>query len=206
MQKKLLNKMNLEQIYKEEFSTETITFSEKNLLSIWNKLELGEHSFQYYSAKNIYYDVFCDIVEDNVNTDLKFLSSGWKISLSGALIKTAITTALLASAFYLLEADSIPLQLIPAIIPVLFDIERIKLSRGDKYLIGEIYAKKKLRNKFLGIEDLYKKLPNKVKKQLNKKDFYDFVEKLISVGIAKKNNKSEISIVDSTPNFKINIS
>jgi hypothetical protein len=193
--------MDLHKIY--NTTDKPIEFTEENLLSVWGEVYQTKNSFSYFESKSLFYDTFYSIIRDT-DEELPFFSGGWKISVSGLLIKSAITSALLSSALYFIGEGNLPLHIIPMIIPALFDISRIKLTKGEEYLLGEIYVKEKLRDKFWDVERLYKKLPKKIVEQLSRKDFFDFLDTLVSVGVAKKNKKSQIAIINSKPKFKLN--
>jgi hypothetical protein len=78
--------------------------------------------------------------------------------------------------------SSIPVALVPGLLPYLFNIEKIRLTASEKEILARLPVKE---NVFVGsVEEVYAALPEELRQQLNPLDFRDFVEKLVEVGQA----------------------
>lgn len=108
---------------------------------------------------------------------------GWRIDVAATTAKAALATGLLAGALFISGADHIPAELIPAVVPLLVDVDRVRLSRRDRELLVP------LRVASVGIEGmavsphvLYNRLDPAVAAQLNYDDFVGFCDHLVAAG------------------------
>jgi len=124
----------------------------------------------------------------NQSGELNFDSQGWKIDVKAQLAKATISAAILWGILIASGATAaIPLTIISAIVPCLFDIEKVTLTRKEDEIVTEL-----IRNTDMleGTPDqLYERLPKKIKDQLNNLDFLDFLDKLVEAGRANTEEK-----------------
>ena len=108
---------------------------------------------------------------------------GWRINVGASLVRTTVAAAIVGAGLIGIGADQVPLQLLPAVLPLLVDMDRVRLNRGDRQLLLP------LRHAAVGIEGvavnpqvLYNRLDPVVRAQLNYHDFTAFLDRLIEAG------------------------
>ena len=70
-----------------------------------------------------------------------------------------------------------------AVLPAVFDIERIELSPGDRRLVTEIRLRYAYRQGFATEDELYAALPGATREVINRYDFADFIGRLRAAGL-----------------------
>ena len=137
-------------------------------------------------------DAFLDAVSDGEDV-FHMRPGGWRINLSGGATKAVLVAVLLAAALFFSGADDIPLELLPAVIPLLVDVERARLSRQDQELLIPLHiASNGVTDIALRHEGLYNRLDPAVREQLNYGDFVAFCERLIQAGYADDAGYGEV--------------
>ncbi len=183
--------------------TKEISYDE--LVQIWSEFipstEL-EH-FENLESVNRSFLIATQQIEDP--TDLNFASGGWKINLKAGIVKTGLSMALLTG---LLKATAVsgPLAgfVLPGVIALLFDIEKIKLSKKEEDIYAQLILNKDIIGVNKSIEEIYELLPKKYKENINQLDFKDFIEKLEITGHGKENKNKEFKLYGKAK-FKITI-
>lgn len=137
-------------------------------------------------------DVLLEAVADDCNA-FHMRPGGWRVNLAGGAVKTLLVTAILAAALFFNGADDIPLELLPVVVPLLVDVERVCLSRVDEELLIPLrVASVGVTGMALRHEALYNRLDPAVREQLNYGDFVDFCERLIRAGYADDAGYGEV--------------
>ncbi|MBK8078169.1 MAG: hypothetical protein IPK24_22095 [Kineosporiaceae bacterium] len=115
--------------------------------------------------------------------ELHMRPGGWRINVGASLVRTTVAAAIVGAGLIGIGADQVPLQLLPAVLPLLVDMDRVRLNRGDRQLFVP------LRQASAGIEGvavnpqvLYNRLDPAVRAQLNYGDFTAFLDRLIEAG------------------------
>ncbi|MVM42329.1 hypothetical protein GO730_39245 [Spirosoma sp. HMF3257] len=155
--------------------------------------------------KQYFVDEFIYITKSrNISTDLYYKTNGWKVVITKNLIKTAIVAPLLLSIFLYLELnENLSSIILPTVLPMLFDIENVEITRKEEEILLKLPIKKN-RRKFETTEDWYNSLPKKIKKEISEIDFKDFIDKLVLAGVAVDNKKGKYKILDkNNRKFKI---
>jgi hypothetical protein len=125
--------------------------------------------------------------------EFAFRSKGWVIKISDSLLKTGIMTALLSGILYLADYNMLPALILPSIIPLLFDIEQVRLQKSEEEILYQLTLHKQVRKSLHSPKKLYKLLPTAIQEELSELDFIDFIEKLKQAGLAdEKGNKVKI--------------
>lgn len=133
---------------------------------------------------------FADVCEDILLSatadspgELHVRPGGWRINLSASLARATIAAAIVGAGLMTVGADQVPLQLLPAVLPLLVDVDRVRLSREDRELLIP------LRHAAVGVEEmalhpevLYSRLDPAVQTQLNYRDYLAFIQRLIELG------------------------
>lgn len=125
---------------------------------------------------------------------LAFSPSGWRIKLSAKIGQSAVMAAALWAALVQSGVTNIPTALVAAILPVLFDFERIKLSWKEEAVLVRLALYD--RNRSMTPEEWYQELPHEMRAELSKLDFLDVLEKIVGSGNGRRHD-SEIEIYRS---------
>ena len=137
-------------------------------------------------------DVLLEAVSDGDDA-FHMRPGGWRVNLAGGAVKALLVTVVLAAALFFSGADDIPLELLPVVIPLLVDVERVRLSRRDEELLIPLrVASDGVTGMALRHEGLYNRLDPAVREQLNYGDFVDFCERLIKAGYADDAGYGEV--------------
>jgi hypothetical protein len=117
--------------------------------------------------------------------ELEMRPGGWRVKWSGQAIKTVLTTVLIGGAMFAAGMDEIPKEIVVAVLPLIVDIEKVRLSNRDKELLV------RLRTSTIGLQGLalnpqviYNRLDATTRSRLNYDDFTAFLEHLVEAGEA----------------------
>lgn len=125
-------------------------------------------------------------------TTLHARPGGWAISLSDAVAKSAIATAITAGVLAVVGLDQLPALVLPAVLPLLVDLEHVELSPGDEHLLATLRLRGDVVDHARTPRALYKRLPKNLQSQIAMTDFLDFVERLIDTGQADEAGRDVI--------------
>jgi hypothetical protein len=108
---------------------------------------------------------------------------GWKVNLSGSLVKLTLTTALMTGVMWEAGFDQLPAYVLPAVLPLIVEVERATLSREQKTLLLQLRsAAGSTTGAAVQPAVLYNKLPQAIRDQVSSLDFEDFIQALIEAG------------------------
>lgn len=131
-----------------------------------------------------------DACEDLVTDDLSshndafhMRPGGWRVNVVGSIAKSVLAGSLLGAVLFINGAHDIPLELYPAVLPLLIDVERVRLSRRDRdMLIPLRIAAQGVEGRALSPHVLYNRIEPTVRAQLSFGDFQDLCDRLIEAG------------------------
>jgi hypothetical protein len=152
--------------------------SQQALQKFWESLGLASEESGYFAFE----DAFLIQVSADRPEELNFSPGGWVAKVTGPLAKTAIISALLAIALAASHAIDISALVIPAIAPLLFDLEKVRLTRSEEQILIELTLKQDART--MTVEELYAALPASIQDQVAPLAFQDFLEKCRTAGLA----------------------
>ena len=108
---------------------------------------------------------------------------GWRVNVAGTAVKALLTGALLGAALFHYGATDIPAELLPAVIPLVVDVNRVRLSRRERELLVPLrIASAGLGEMAVSPHVLYNRLEPSVRAELTFGDFADFCDRLIAAG------------------------
>ena len=111
-------------------------------------------------------------------------AGGWRLNTAATTVKAFIVAALVGSALFIDGAPDIPAELIPAVLPFVIDVERVRLNRRDKELLIPV---QRAANGIEGIAVnprlLYGRLDPAVQAEIEYESFSNFCERLIDAGL-----------------------
>ena len=128
-------------------------------------------------------DIFLT-VSANVDGALQMRPGGWRVNVAGTVTKALLATALVSAALAVAGADDIPIELIPAVLPVIADIERVRLDRRDRALyVPVVLASAGLEGQAVNPQIVYDRLDAVIREEVNYGDFLAFCDRLIEAGM-----------------------
>lgn len=128
------------------------------------------------------------------SADLEFRLGGWEIDLSKTAVQAGLVTAFLGGALTVLGADQIPVEVLPTVIPLVFDIRRARLTPGEEYVLAELTMHPDVRDGKLTAAQLYDTLPAQIRDDLSEVDFQDFLDACRRAGVADQQDDGTIAL------------
>ena len=179
------------EIFKQQ--NDSIIISEENLDLYWKMLTFNDSTIESNLSKIIFFDEF-ERYNIAHNSSFNFNTNGWVVYLKSGLIKSAIfAPALYGLLNYLGITSDLPSIIVPTIIPLLFEIEQIKISKEEEEVLINLRSKVDDK-KYYSEEELYYSLSNNIRKQISFLSFKNFVDKFYSGGLITKNTKDKFMV------------
>lgn len=146
-------------------------------------------------------EVFFTAIQSNPGSEeLHMLpKGGWQIKISDQALKTALTMTFLSVALGGLGFTMLPGYVLPAVLPLLFDIEKVRLSRKENELLIELTRWESVHQTPQNPKNLYALLSKENQIQIPYLDFLDFLDKLEKAGFARPTDQDRVLL--SNPNF-----
>jgi hypothetical protein len=130
---------------------------------------------------------------DTSQSALEVRPGAWIVDLKASTAKFAVSAAIMTGVLAAGGFDQIPAYVLPGVLPLLVDVERAKLNRGDRKLLVELrIASGSSIGQPVDTDVLYDRLPATVRDQVSPIDFADFVEKLVAAGEAEEGAGSQV--------------
>lgn len=130
--------------------------------------------------------------------DLEFRLGGWEIDLGKTAVQAGLVTAFLGGALAVLGVDQVPVELLPTVIPLVFDIRRARLTPSQEYILAELTMHHDVRAGKLTAADLYATLPTRIRDDLSEVDFQDFLDACRRAGVADHQDDRTIALKPGT--------
>ena len=162
---------------------DSLTLTSDDLEKLWSELTLDS----YRARRGL--ELFLDSIRTAADqapdqADLQFRPGGWQVNLSRGAVQTVVATALVAGLLVVFGAAQIPAAVATAVVPLLFDVERIRLTPGQEYLLAELVAHREALDGSMTPRELYEKLPPDTRAQLPFMEFADFLRTCYEAGLA----------------------
>jgi hypothetical protein len=120
------------------------------------------------------------------NGELHARPGGWVLRLHDAAIRASLATAVTAGVMAVAGFDQLPALVLPAVLPLLIDIERVELSPGDRYVLAELRLQPDVVGAEMTPRELYERLPDNLKADISVPDFLDLIQRLTAAGEADR--------------------
>jgi hypothetical protein len=164
----------------------------QDLVSIWRSLFPA-------GAPEEGYELFEEIFLNGASPDLggaklALRPGGWTIKVSEGVMKGSITAALLGSILALAGFPALPTLVLPAIFPILFELEKVRLTVKEKEVLAVLTLRDEARSGQHPPEQLYVLLPVEMRQQLSPLDFADFLEKCRRAGLAEQSPDKRMTL------------
>ncbi|GAB3438965.1 hypothetical protein GCM10027517_11820 [Phycicoccus ginsengisoli] len=117
------------------------------------------------------------------SSKLEVRPGGWTVNIAGSVAKAVLATALVAAGLAAAGRDDVPAELIPAVLPLVVDLAKVRLDRKERALLLPLrLATSGLAATPVHPQVVYDRLEPAVRAQLNYNDFLTFCERLIAAG------------------------
>jgi hypothetical protein len=132
---------------------------------------------------------------DSSEPELESRLGGWIVDLKSSTAKFALSAAIMTGVLVAGGFDQIPAYVLPAVLPLLVDVERAKLNRGDRKLLVQLRDAPGLTiGNPVDTDALYNTLPASVRHQISPISFAEFVEKLVAAGEADEAAGGQVTL------------
>jgi hypothetical protein len=109
-------------------------------------------------------------------------------------VQSVIAAALIVGLLVAIGATAIPAAVVPAVVPLFFDIERVSLTPGQQYLLAELVGHKEALDGTHTPRELYDQLTGEVRSQLSFMDFTDFLGTCRRAGLADTSAAGTVTV------------
>lgn len=186
-----------------EPANETIVFSQLELQEYWAERILGD-DYLAIEARQAFEQAFLHYIgEQQAISDLA-MRGGWTFKLKAGLVKTAISGAFMSGLFCFMQFDAIGAAVLPSILPFLFELDKIELSRKEETILAQLLLREEVKTNLHSAEELYALLPPATKILLNPLDFQDFLDQLDLAGHLKE-KEGRVYQLSEKARFKLTI-
>ena len=152
------------------------------LTALWDVLGIADDALrdEFVDAVAALAAADMDSVQDT-DPELHLRLGHWKIDLARQGIRAGLLSAVAAAVLVHQGLADFGVAFATAVLPAVFDIERIEPSPGDRCLVTEIRLKYAYREGFASEDELYESLPRATREVINRYDFADFIGRLTSM-------------------------
>ncbi len=109
---------------------------------------------------------------------------GWVLRLGDATARAGLATAVTAGVMAAAGFDQLPALVLPAVLPLLIDLDHVELSPGDRHVLATLRLQPDVVNTENSPPALYDALPADLRDQVSMPDFLDLIERLRDAGQA----------------------
>jgi hypothetical protein len=173
----------------------------RNLWQDW----FGDESPASDSGWEAFVDVAAASLDQDLGTDLRF-GGAWEIRARSGLVSSALSTALVAGALAIAGVTVLPALVLPAVLPLVFDVEHVGLSKGDSYIVAQLRMQPNMRTGSLTTDEVYEALPEDLKAHTSRADLADFLERCRKAGVADVNADMVLFRDPGRPRFRVSVS
>ncbi|MCD0453777.1 hypothetical protein LO762_32020 [Actinocorallia sp. API 0066] len=158
---------------------------QEDLEHLWSGL-FPEEDYASRRGRDAFLDGFLAVASGGSSngSDLAFRPGGWEVNLGKGIVQTSVATALLGGVLAMLGAAQVPAAVLTAVIPLLFDIGRVRLTEGQGYVLAELVVDPRAQNGELSAEQLHESLSPALRQSVSLLDFRDFLATFRRAGLA----------------------
>jgi hypothetical protein len=143
-----------------------------------------------------------EAVEDAVigalpdGSGLRVRPGGWVVDIRSSVIRTVVAAALVGGALWHVGLDQLPGYVAPAVLPLLVDVRKVRLSRADDRLLVDLRLTRTTAQMDWPwpADALYSRLPADVQERVAPGDFADFIDRLVQAGEADPAGYDEVRL------------
>ncbi len=174
---------------------EIITIGSSDLQAWWSEQFQGADDYITLEGGKAFQDAFLEYTGHKKQDEkLSFLKGGWVFKIKAGLATAALSGAFMTVLFSMIPNFPIVTSILPEILPFLFNMEKIDLSKKEEYFLAKLLVNDEVKKHLHNADELYDKLPKKIRQDLNRLDFIDFLEKLDMAGHIKRKTSGEYQL------------
>jgi len=163
--------------------TSDVEVTNAQLEEFWQKL--FPDTYEGRRGQNAFLDAVRGHAEDrSTELELEFRPGGWQVKLAGSSVKGVLGGALLAGLLVAVGATGIPAAVVAAIVPNLFDIEKVRLTPGQEYVLADLVGHRDAFDPALTADELYGRLSAQTRADVSRLDFAEFIDACRRAGLA----------------------
>lgn len=159
--------------------------SADDLAAVWAQMFPGQDGATRTGLRTFQTAFRAAVADAEGEEALNLRSGGWAIDLRGGLIRTALATAFIAGALAASGVTGLLPLVAPAVLPLLFDVRQVRLSRSQEVILAELQLTPEARSGGLTDKELYARLTEQTRNQLSWLDFVDFLDQVRRAGLAE---------------------
>ncbi len=155
-------------------------------------------------------EIFVDAVQGALelaageDLQLKPGLAGWKIDLSRGIVKSLLAAAFLSALLIITGTAAVSPLVLPAVVPLLFEVRRVSLRASDRELLAELVLTPDVKSGRLTADELYQRLPEDTRARISRPDFANFLERLRDAGVARETDAT-FQVNPDKPRFHLRI-
>lgn len=180
------------------------TVSRAELRTLWETW-FGDESPGSDSGWESFIDVIEATLDQEPDIELHF-GGAWTIRARSALVKAALSSGLVVGALALIGTGGLPAIVLPAVVPLLFDLDTVDLSAGDKYIVAHLRLQEGFREGAMTADQVYAALPDDVQARMSRADLADFIDRCAKAGVADAKNETVLFRDPAKPKFRVTFS
>jgi hypothetical protein len=135
--------------------------------------------------------------------DLDFRLGGWQVDLGKTAVQAGLVSAFLGGVLAVLGVDQVPVEVLPAVVPLVFDIRRSRLTKSQEYVLAQLTVDPAVRGGERTVDELYAAMPPEVRESVSRVDFEDFVEAFRRAGVATTDGGTVTVTTPENARFRI---
>jgi hypothetical protein len=163
------------------------------LEQVWQ--ELMPDTFEGRRGRNAFLDAVRAQADGGAaDANLEFRPGGWQIRIAGSSVHGVLGGALLAGLLVAVGATGIPAAVLSAIVPSLFDVEKVRLTASQEYILADLVGHREALDGSLSADQLYDRFPAETQNELSRLDFAEFLDACRRAGLADYGPDSTVTL------------
>lgn len=138
--------------------------------------------------------------------DLSFGSNSWNIKIMPNLVKSTVVASIMIGLLHAAGATQLVSLVLPAVLPLLIDIETIRLSVKDDLILSEMRRHKNLQGKEFWPQEIYDQLHPTTQEQFSFSEFIEVLDVLSLTGDVNQDKDTGLFEINEKTKFRISIS
>lgn len=165
-------------------SKDIVKVGSSDLAALWGALTDDDRSFASRQGLQAFLEATrAGSVLPEAEGDFNFRPGGWEVNLHRAVAQSVVASALLTGVLASLGATQVPAAIAAAIIPLLFDVNKAKLTERQKVIHLELTRAGETLTDSHDYDALYALLTPETRQQINRLDFIDFLDACKRAGL-----------------------
>ncbi len=127
---------------------------------------------------------------------LQVRAGGWVVNIRSSMVRTMVAAALVGGALWHAGLDQLPGYVAPAVLPLLVDVRKVRLTRAENRLVVDLRLSQTATQMDWpwSADALYSRLPQDVQERVPPGDFADFIDRLVQAGEADPAGYDEVRL------------